>query len=219
MGLVEPRQSWFHGRMHVSLTALGRAVAILTSGALALGLVGGACASTVAPAEAPAPAATSAPEVEVAVVPEATAAPEGTSAEATEPSPAKTVFYVYRRFKGDPQLMLTRVTKKPDGLKLDFVFASTSATAMMIKISPAGDPNAMFVELPDGRRLEFKSSEGIAVKPERDRIEAGEKQRFSLTFDPLPDGETKFDLYEGEGAKNAPPGQGQFWLFRNIQLK
>lgn len=205
--------------MHASSPVLGRAAARLTAGALALGLAGCAGASTPAPDATSAPAATSLPEVEVAVAPETTDTPEAASKGGTEPSPAKTVFYVNRPFKEDPQMVLTRVTKRPDGLRLDFVFTNKGNSALTIKVSPAGDEDAMFVQLPDGRRLEFQSAEGISIKPARDRVEPGGKQRFSVTFEPLPDGVTKFDVYEGAGAKNALPGESQYWFFRNIQLK
>jgi hypothetical protein len=194
--------------------SLGRLAAILTAGALALGLSSCSGASTPAPAATPAPADTSTPEV--VVVPEVTAEPEAASAEA---APAKTVFYVNRPFKGDPGLLLTRITKQPEGLKLDFVFTNKDSAAITIKVAPAGDENAMFVELLDGRRLEFKSADGISIKPERDTVEPGGRQRFSVTFEPLPEGETKFHVYEGAGAKNAQPGNSQYWLFRNIELR
>lgn len=203
--------------MHASVPVPGRTAARLVAGALALCLAGCGGAGKPAP-EATAPANSSAPVVEVAVIPEATAAPEATST-ATEPAAPKTVFYMSRPFKGDPQLMLTRVTKLPDSLKLHFAYTNKSSIPMTIKVSPIGDANAMYVELPDGRRLEFRSADGISIKPQDDRIEPGDKQRFSLTFDPLPDGVTKFDVFEGVGGKNAVVGQTKFWYFHNIQLK
>ena len=217
MGLVDARESWFHGRMHASFPALDRAAAVLAAAALALGLAACAGASPPAPEATSGPAVTVAPEV--VVVPEVAVEPEDTSAEAAEPAPPKTVFYVNRAFKEDRQLLLARVTKQKDGLKLDFVFSNKSNIVLLIKVSPAGDPNAMVVELPDGRRLAFKSAEGISVKPDSDRIEPGGKQRFSVTFEPLPDGVTKFDVYEGDGGKNAAPGQSQFWFFRNVRVE
>ncbi len=202
---------------------LGRAAALLAAGAVALGLA--SCAGAGKPAPAPAataaPEATSVPDVEVApeeVAPEE-AAPDATAAEATERSPAKTVFYVYRPFKADQQLVLTRVTKLEDGLRLDFVYTNKGNTTQTIEVSPANDVDAMFIELLDGRQLAFKAAEGISFKPQRDRVEPGEKQRFSVTFEPLPDGVTKFHVYEGLGAKRALPGQSRYWFFRDIQLK
>lgn len=213
--LVGARETWFDRRMHASFHAPGRAAALLTAGALALFVLG--CGGASAPEAVPAPAATSAPVVEVAV--EAPPPPEATSGEATEPAPPKTVFKMNRPFKDDPRLVLTRVTKGPQGLRLDFVFNNKDSTTVTIKVSPPGDPNAMYVELPDGRRLENKSAEGISVKPNEDHLAPGEKQRFSLTFDPLPDGVSKFDVYEGAGAKSAPAGQTRYWSFHNIYLK
>lgn len=203
--------------MDASLPGFGRVVSILTAGALALGLFGCAGASPPALEATSAPPATSAPEV--AIVPDATPSAEASSTEASEPSPPKTVFQVYRAFKEDPQLMLTRVKKQPDSLEIDFLFTNKGNIVQTIKLAPAGDPNAMFVELPDGRQLAFKSAEGISLKPTFDRIGPGEKQRFSVTFEPLPEGVTRFHVYEGAGAKAALPGQSQFWFFRNIQLK
>ncbi|MFO0592078.1 MAG: hypothetical protein U0441_31325 [Polyangiaceae bacterium] len=187
---------------------------MLTTGALAAGCGG---ASAPAPDAASPPAGTSAPVIEVAV--EASEQPTAAPGDAQEPAPPKTVFPMNRPFKEDPRLVLTRVTKEPTGLRLDFVFNNKDSSTVTIKVSPPGDPNAMFVELPDGRRLANKSAEGISVKPNEDRVAPGEKQRFSLTFDPLPDGVSKFDVYEGAGAKNAAPGQSRFWFIRNIYLK
>ena len=136
-----------------------------------------------------------------------------------EPAPVKTVFDVYRPFKENPQLVLTRVTTGGEGLRLNFVFTNRGNTVRTIELSPANDVNAMFVELPDGRQLAFKRAEGISFKPHRDRVEPGEKQRFSVTFEPLPKGVTKFHVYEGLGAKRALPGQSEYWYFRDIQLK
>lgn len=217
MGLVEPPESWFHLRMHAPSPALRRAAAVLTAGALALGAAGCSGASTPASDPAAALAATAAPEV--VVIPEVAAEPEDTSEAAPQPAPPKTVFHVNRAFKGDPQLVLTRVTRRPEGLTLDFVFSNKGNSVLTIKVSPAGDPNAMVVDLPDGRQLAFKSARGISIKPDNDRVEPGGKQRFSVTFDPLPDGVTKFDVYEGAGGRNAQPGQSQFWFFRNVRLE
>ena len=198
--------------------ALFRGAAVVAAGALALGLGSCAGAPTRPPApEATAPEAMSAPEVEVEVAPEAP--PEATVAEAAEPAPAKTVFYVNRSFKENRQLVLTRVTKGAEGLRLDFVFTNKGSTTRTIELSPANDVNAMFVELLDGRQLAFKSAEGISFKPTRDRVEPGEKQRFSVTFEPLPEGVTTFHVYEGLGAKRALPGQSEYWYFRDIRLK
>lgn len=205
------------GLRRAGASAAGRAAAVLSWGALALGILSCAGASPAAREASPPAASTSVPEV--VVVPVATAEPEAPPPEATAPAAQKTVFYMNRPFKADPQLVLTRVAKLPDGLKLDFVFTNKGSMVFTIKVSPAGDPNAMFVELLDGRRLEFKSAQGISVKPESDRLEPGDRQRFSVTFDPLPEGVTKFHVYEGEGAKNGPPGQSQYWIFRNVKIE
>ena len=122
-------------------------------------------------------------------------------------------------FKDNPQLVLRRVTKLPSSTKLDFVFTNKGNSTVTIHVGPIGDVDAFFVELLDGRRIELQGSEGIAILPQRDRIEPGGKRQFSLTFAPLPAGVTRFHVFEGEAAKSGPSGETRLWFFRDVKLR
>lgn len=114
-----------------------------------------------------------------------------------------------------PALRLTDAIVARRGTRLKFEYAPT--VARQVGVHPPGHQGAFVIRSLDGKRTwKLTAVDGIALLPERTRVEAGETLAFSLTFEPIPD-----DLWEfhvGEGEYETAAGESS-WRFEKVSLR
>lgn len=181
-------------------------VLLLTAGALAAS--GAACSRFTGSGDDDAP-------------PQRPAAPPSASAAA---APASTVlapgtYTVNKAVDTSPGVVVTKVTVDASVTKLDFKFTNQDTRETFVTISKPGTKDAMFLEQPDGRKISLLRSSGIAVLPAKTKVSPGQAIEFTLEFGPLDAGVRKFNVYEGEGAKTQMPGDTNYWVIHDLEVK
>ncbi|MEZ4310551.1 MAG: hypothetical protein R3F14_21120 [Polyangiaceae bacterium] len=120
----------------------------------------------------------------------------------------------------DPNFKLTRVTVEPTRTILDVTMYGGDKDSFTIHVAPVGQPNTLFLETTDGKKIPLVSSVGVAVDPAADTIMPGQSKSFSLIFGPLDPAVRKFHVFEGEAAKNPETKKNdELWAFRDVELK
>lgn len=151
--------------------------------------------------------------------PSATAAPPPTVTVPAAPAIAVGTYAMTKEAQNDPFLILERVVVDERSTKLDFTFTNHGKSSLQLTISPPGDKSALFLEWAPGKKAGLQRASGIGMAPARNDVAAGQTVRFSLVFDALEPGVRAFDMYEGEEAKRAMPGEQTYWVVRAIELK
>jgi len=136
------------------------------------------------------------------------------------PVQAPAVYTMNLGSEGGPNLVLTRVTVDAKATTLEMTMTNRGRGEFTMAVSDAGTDHSMFLQLPGGKKVNFRSATGIEVNPVRTKIKPKESKSFTLVFDAIDPSVRSFDVFEGEDAKDPiKKKKKNLWVWRNVELK
>ena len=115
-----------------------------------------------------------------------------------------------------PYLTITNVDVGRKSTRIDFEYTPPEGQPRRVGVHPPGHDGAFSIQSIDrSRKYALTGIRGIATLPDRTDVKGGEKRRFALTFEAIPD--DMWEFHVGEGTYSPDAGETT-WQFLNAKL-